>query len=261
MEKLRSSAAPETDSSSSRAPASEYHIPHVSLQNKAKTHGKAAISEAALAQARRGGAAPLGPLAEVKSSTRFRGISGNHAPSANTRGKEVHASHGRAVCTTVSNHRLLGRGEGGGGGGKIWARGSARRTGRQRDTGERPPRGGRGPGTRGAGRGWAPGGGGRTGGARQAPRRGEGWGGWGGRPSGRSVGSRVGRARSQLPPPGSETSHRYLALANLPPAGFLLRGLRLSRGCRRASGAAAGRAGGEGAGGGRGGAAALPASR
>lgn len=115
MEKLRSSAAPETDSSSSRAPASEYHIPHVSLQNKAKTHGKAAISEAALAQARRGGAAPLGPLAEVKSSTRFRGISGNHAPSANTRGKEVHASHGRAVCTTVSNHRLLGRGEEGGG--------------------------------------------------------------------------------------------------------------------------------------------------
>lgn len=54
---------------------------------------------------------------------------------------------------------------------------------------------------------------------------------------------------------------RYLALASLPPAGLLRGGLRLSRGCRRASGAA-GRAGAEGgAGGGRGGAAALPASR
>lgn len=59
-EKFAEVQLPSVNSSSSQTRASEYHIPHVSLQNKAKTYGKAAISQAALAQAGRGGIVPLG---------------------------------------------------------------------------------------------------------------------------------------------------------------------------------------------------------
>lgn len=80
-------------------------------------------------------------------STHFRGISGNRTPS-----EIIQEKVDTSVRTSVSNHRSHAEPRG-----EDLGKGSARRTGRQRDTSERPrkrgPTGREGPGTRGAGHG------------------------------------------------------------------------------------------------------------